>query len=640
MASAKIKELEKIITKAQRAYYNGQPILADKAYDKLVDELTKLRPDSPALKRVGYTPDLFSPLQKIKHTIPMGSQSKVVTEEEFDVWVKKTGATRFVIQEKIDGLSVELVYKDGKLRQAITRGDGTTGEDITHNVVRMRNVEKTLAGFTGSLRGEIILFKHHFEDMKKKDSELKTPRNAAAGIARRKTPLGAELLEVLYFDVLSDDVDFKTETQKNAFIKNLLLSRPITITGDLKLMKETYKKYLDSLRAESAYEIDGLVVKVDSLDRQAELGEVNGRPKGQIAWKFPSVAEETRLESIEWEYGLTGRHTPVAVLKPVQIGGVTVQRASLHTWSNVVKLGLHLGCGVLVSRRNDVIPHVEEVTELVGMSKRVGLNPLRQCLRCKADLKFEGEFLMCPSPTCPGKLEGDFKKWIKCLELDFLGDAFIDRMFARWPVKGLWNLYQLSPKHIAKLPGYAGTSAQRAYDQIQKRKELPLALFMGALNIPNAAESTFQLLVDAGYDTLEKLQRAPARDLAGIHGIGDITAKSIVTGLWEKEHTIEKLLEYVTIAKKVVGKLSGISFCFTGEIEIRRPMAERLVKEHGGTIKSSVTKDLTYLVQADPKSQSGKSQKAHQNGVKIISGADFLKMIDFNLATLRRLGQI
>jgi len=637
MRSKKIKELEKLVTRAQRTYYNGQPLLSDAAYDKIVDELRKLYPQSSALQRVGYTPDLFSPLQKLKHSIPMGSQDKVVTEQEFDAWAKKTGVNRFVIQEKLDGLSVELTYEDGKLKHAITRGDGLTGEDITHNIVRMRNVKKKLEDFTGSLRGEILLFKDDFAALAKKTSDYKNARNAAAGIARRKTPQNAELLQVLYFDVISDDIDFGTEIQKTTFIKNFLLERPLTIIGDLPRMKETYKKFMETLRAQASYEIDGLIVKVDSLGRQEELGEVHGRPRGQVAWKFPSVAEETILKGIEWEYGLTGRHTPVAILNPVQVGGVTVKRASLHTWSNVVKLGLHSGCGVLVARRGEVIPQVEEVTAPVSMPKRIELCHPCKCLRCKGELQFEGEFLMCSNAACPGKLEGDFKKWIKCLELDFLGEAFIDKMFLRWPVKGLWNLYQLSPKHIAKLPGYAGTSAQRAYDQIQKRKELSLALFLGALNIPNVAESTFQLLVDAGYDTLEKLQHVLVGDLAGVHGIGEITAKSIVAGLQAKGHTIEKLLQYVTIAKKIEGKLSGMAFCFTGEIDIRRPMAEKLVKENGGVVKSSVTKDLTYLVQANPKSQSGKSQKARQYGVKIISGEEFMSLIDFNLNTLRQL---
>lgn len=635
----KIKKLEKLLTKAQKHYYNGNPIMSDAKYDALFDHLKKVAPDSPVLKQVGATPTKNTPLAKVKHTIPMGSQNKVVTEEEFDAWAAKTGADRFVIQEKLDGLSVELVYKDGVLKQAITRGDGQVGEDITHNVVRMRNVEMTLAGFSGSLRGEIILFKEHFEKLKNASSDLKTPRNAAAGIARRKTPQDAELLEVLYHDVLVDGVNFKTEKEKTGFIASFLLSRPFTVIGDLKLIKETYKYFVDSYRAESSYEIDGMVVKINSLAIQEEMGEVHGRPKGQIAWKFEAEEQETTLEGIEWELGLTGRVTPVAMLKPVQIGGVTVQRASLHTWSNIVKLGLHLGCTVSVSRRGDVIPQIEKVIQGVAMSKRMALCPLSRCLRCKADLKFEGEFLVCPNLDCPAKLKGDCQKWIKTLELDFLGEAFIDKLFDEYDIKGVWQLYTLAIDQIAALPGFAGRSAQRIFDQIHSKKSTPLVTFLGGLNIPNVSIQTFQALFDAGFDEIDKLKNLTEDQILNTFGIGDITAKQITVGLKRKWTTIEKLLKYIQIKKRKVGSLTGMSFCFTGEISVRRGVAQKIVTECGGTVKASVVKGLTYLVQADSKSNSTKAQKARQYGVKVISGEEFMKLVNFNMDLLKKVSQ-
>jgi DNA ligase (NAD+) len=639
MDSNKINKLEKLLTKAQKHYYNGVPIMSDHKYDKLLDYLKKVAPDSPVLKQIGAKPLKNTPLSKVKHTIPMGSQNKVVTEEEFDIWAAKTGADEFVISEKLDGLSVELVYKDGKLQQAITRGDGQVGEDITHNVVRMRNVERSLEGFTGSLRGEIILFKEHFEKLKKTDSELKTPRNAAAGIARRKTPQDAELLEVLYHDVLVTGKDFKTEFDKFNFIGKLSLARPITIRGDLKRMKEAYKKYVDTHRAQSSYEIDGMVVKVNSLAIQEEMGEVHGRPKGQVAWKFEAEEQETTLKGIEWELGLTGRITPVAVLEPVQIGGVTVQRASLHTWSNIVKLGLHLGCTVSVSRRGDVIPQIEQVIQGVAMSKRMALCPLGRCPRCKADLKFEGEFLVCPNLDCPAKLKGDFQKWIKTLELDFLGEAFIDKLFDEYDIKGVWQLYTLGVDQIAALPGFAGRSAQRIFDQIHGKKSTPLVTFLGGLNIPNVSVQTFQALFDAGFDEVEKLKNLTEDQILNTFGIGDITAKQITVGLKRKWTTIEKLLKYVQVEKRKVGSLTGMSFCFTGEISVRRGVAQKIVTECGGTVKASVVKGLTYLVQADPKSNSTKAQKARQYGVKVISGEEFMKLVNFNMDLLKKVSQ-
>lgn len=640
---SKIKELEKLITRAQKAYYNKQPLMSDAAYDKLVAELTTKQPNNPALQRVGYTPDMFSPLQKVKHTIPMGSQNKVTSLGDFEAWAAKTGAEKFIIQEKIDGLSVELIYKKGKLIQAITRGDGKVGESITHNVVHMHNVAQDLHGFSGSLRGEIILFKDSFVKLAtshgtEENEEYKTPRGAASGIARRKTPKYANMLAVRYFDALSDDSSWKSEKQKLDFISDELGLIPAPyVFGDLDTIKKTFKEYADSRRAGLPYAIDGLVVKVNNLAKQEALGEVNGRPKGQMAWKFDAEAKETVLRDVRWDMGLTGRFTPVAVLEPVLLCDTTVKHANLHTWSNVNSLGVMLGDTVSVVKRGEIIPHVEELVTKGAERARIVYPKI--CPVCHAPTAFEGEFLVCPNASCPSKLEGDFKKWIKCLELDFLGDSFIEKIFKAYRIKGLWNLYQLSVKHIVRLPGFAEASAQRAYTEIHKRRELSLAQFLGALNIANAAESTFQTLVDAGYDTLAKIRVVAVRQLAQVHGVGDVTAGQITQGLRARVYTIDKLLQYITITKPIQGKLTGRSFCFTGEIEVGRSVAMRLAKENGGTVKSSVTKDLTYLVQADPKSQSGKSQKAHGYGVKIISGAEFLEMAGFSIDALRKLGQ-
>jgi DNA ligase (NAD+) len=349
-------------------YYAGEPLVSDAAYDALEDELRLLDPTHPQLARIG-TSELVEAWEKARHEIPMGSLHKVVSPEELGEWVARCDellakegeppmSTELFVAEKLDGISIELVYRQGKLSDGITRGDGEVGERITANVTRMRGVPRSLGDPRPlAVRGEIIL---RLSDMRAHFPGVSSPRNAAAGTARRFDGQGSEHLTVLVYD-LAGASELSTEREKLELLRRLGFATPLTYLGSTVDVLEWHRRYSEGLREGLDYEIDGLVVRANRLDAQLRLGDVNHRPRAAVAFKFASPSKVSRVVEIRWDTGSSGRVTPVAVVEPVVLAGATVQRASLHNASLVRELGIGVGDEVLVSRRNDVIPYVEEV---------------------------------------------------------------------------------------------------------------------------------------------------------------------------------------------------------------------------------------------------------------------------------------
>jgi DNA ligase (NAD+) len=634
--SDRIKILEEAILRAKDTYYAGSPSMEDAEFDALVDELRELDPENLTLASVGAPVPQDSKLQKVKHLIPMGSQNKVNTEAEFIEWAKKTSTDKFVLQEKLDGLSVELIYKDGRLTNAVTRGDGEEGEDVTHTVSKMQNVFTKLLHFTGSLRGEIIF---PLSEFKAYSVTYANPRNAAAGITRRKevSEEVAHLL-VLFFDVTAEGKQFKNESDKIAFIQDALKSKTVScVPVKLENAIKWYHSYSEDLRRGLDYEIDGLIIKVQNLAAQELLGEVDGRPKGQVAWKFAPEMRKTVLESVGWEVGLTGRITPVAHVRKTRVSGVDVENITLHNVSMIKKLGVYVGAEVLISRRGDVIPALEQV---ISKEKKPLAEHPKFCPVCDAPTKFSGEYLLCPNSLCPAKQKGDIKKWIKVQEIDQVGPAFVDDMIRYGVVTDVSDLYRITVEDLYTLEGYGEVSAKTIVQNIKKTKELPLIKFLAGLNIPNLSVATFATVDAGGFNTLEAVRLAPQTDLAAIYGIGDKTAQDIVEGLAAKSKIIDSLLKAgIKIQQKKTGPLTGKSFCFTGALSIKRGNAFKIVEDLGGEVKSCVSKGLTYLVQANANSTSTKSQKAKSYGTVILGEKEFMELTNFSFSKLKELAK-
>ena len=639
-ARARAEDLAARVERHRASYYAGTPDISDAAYDALEDELRALDPTHPALARVGAAPAVTE-WDKARHEIPMGSLNKVVNEAELREWLdrceellaKESHAPirgELFVAEKLDGLSLEVIYRDGQLAEAITRGDGEVGERITANVRRMRGVPRRIKDERSlSVRGEIILRRSTLKDVPF-FAEYSTTRNGAAGVSRRFDGQGAEHLTVLFYDV-ADHVDFPTEQAKFAWLRELGLATPRTAAGSLDDVLAIYKRYQEETRESLDYEIDGLVVSIDSLAAQALLGELNRRPRGATAFKFASPAKLTRVLRVEWDTGPSGRVTPVAHVAPVELVGATVQRASLHNAARVRALGIGVDDEVLVSRRNDVIPYVEEVVAKHGEAAE----PPTLCPRCAQALVVEGEYLLCRNVECPAIVEGRIHNWIAAIGALEWGDKLVAQVVEAGLVREPVDLYRLAVGDLAKLEKggekavkVGAKVAQKCLDELTSRLPVTLPVFLAGLGIEGFSTQTARLLFGAGYTTLDKLQAATEPEIAAVPGLGDIKAKNIVKGLAARRDEIGRLLAggVVPVTPEQAGPLSGLTFCFTGAAE--RPRAElvRLVEGAGGRVLASVTKELKFLVIADVESTSTKAVKARKLGTQLITEDDLVAM--------------
>ena len=623
MSQDRIKELENKIFKARTDYYNHQPTVSDKVYDAWVDELRTLDPANKAVTSIG-APVVPSEWKKAKHQIPMGSLDKVNTPVELTKWADDMASgEKLFVTEKLDGLSIELIYEDGSLHQAITRGDGETGEDVTVNVVKMSGVHSHLKHkFNGSLRGEIIMKKSIH---KKYFADKANPRNAASGTCKRLDGVGVEHLDILFYQVLGD-VDFKTEVKQFQWLENNGFNTPNFWTFQtVTEVNDHWRDYQDHDREKLDYDIDGLVVRLNDMAKQIALGDKDMRPKGAIAFKFDNESRESVIKSITWQVGNSGRLTPVATVDPVVLVGATVTRASIYNMAYIEELGLDVGATVLVARANDVIPRIEELVKGTGTIAKAP----KHCPECGGFTKMDGENLTCTNTQlCPAQIVGRIKNWIKELNLLEWGDTLVEKLVESKKVHTVADLYTLTVADLANLDRMGQKSAQKCYDILWANKEVALDIFLGALSIPMIGASTIKSIMNAGCDNLEKFGQLKAEHFEQVPGVGPTKAKFLAEGLLHNQKLILQILENgVKIKDKIVGTLTGKSVCFTGSMKNKRPILEKMALDAGADLKGSVGKGLTYLVIADPNSTSSKAQAARKLGTTLISEDDFLDLV-------------
>lgn len=631
---ARAVELEALVKRHQDLYYNGQPEISDAEFDALWDELKGLEPENPVLSAVGA--DSSGVFRKARHILPMGSQEKAANPDEFLSWAKKTGLAEFVVQDKLDGASVELQYERGTLTRAVTRGDGIVGDDITANATRMKGVlGKLPTDFTGAVRGEVVMSKavhaEHFPDKA-------NCRNAANGIMKRKDGQGAEHLDVICYDAAPKDLygadpgsmfqtrpepPFDDELEKIGWLTSLGFN-----TVRTELLAEPYqvidhRARVVASRAGLPYDIDGLVVKqriVDPVDMR------RARPELQIAFKFPLEEAVSTLLDVEWsESG--ANYTPIGLIEPVRLAGTTVKRANLANTNTINGMGLRLGSRVVVVKRGEIIPKIEGLVENPADALPI---PVPSQCSCGAGLLDEGTRLYCPNPACPKKALHRLEKWLDVLDVRDFGVGLIGRLFESGRVKSIADLYTLSVDELASYERMGELSAAKVLDSLRSRRTLDLADFIAGFDIENIGVLIAQKAIAAGFDSLDKLRAASVEDLAAIDGFGDITAGALADGLARLKADMDAALAAGPLAIRApaaAGPLAGVSFCFTGELAaMKRSQAEALVRSLGGTARSSVTKDLRYLVTNDPGSGSSKNKKAVQLGVTILDEAAFLRL--------------
>jgi len=631
---SKIKELAYKIVKARHDYYNVGPTVSDAIFDAWVDELSKLDPNHTAVTSVGAP--VVSEWKKASHSVPMGSLNKVNTEDEFKAWAKEceqqspsgTGLSSrnlnsgIFFTEKLDGISINTIWEKGKLVQAVTRGDGNIGEDITANVARMKGIPQKLnESFTGSVRGEIILLK---SDNKKYFPEYANPRNAASGIAKRLDGIGVEHLTVMMYTV--NGKDFDTEGEQFKWLNKTGFNVPVSaVYREVREVISQYNKYQSSIRDSLDYDIDGVVIRVDNMSVQFALGDKNHRPKGAIAFKFEAPSATSKIIRFVDQVGNTGTITPVAEFDEVNLLGAKVKRASCYNYSYVKELGIDVGSEVLIIRANDVIPRVEELIKSTGSVHK----PPKKCPECNSPTEFNGEYLRCTNKeTCPAQVIGRLKTWINEQNILEWGESILQKTIDAGLVKDVGDLYRLTAVQLEKLDRMGERSAQKLIDVLNGHRKISLENLIGGLGINGVGTSTTKVVVEAGYDTLDAMLVLTEGRLASLGGFGSIRAKALVNGLKTNKKRIEDILAAgVTIKPRVKGKLTGKSFCFTGSMEKPRPALQKMVEDAGGSVKKSVGKGLHYLVIADPNSTSSKADAARKFGTTLISEQQFLGMI-------------
>jgi DNA ligase (NAD+) len=628
-------ELEGKVSGWRIAYEKGSPVVPDEVYDAALDELRALRPDSPQIKAIGAP--VVSMWEKVSHGVPMGSLDKVNLPVELLRWVEGTGFPVLSTNdwkylfwtEKLDGISIHLQYKDGQFVRAITRGDGTTGEVITPNVRKMKGVVHEIPGFSGSIRGEIILLK---SDLIKHFPGYANTRNTASGISKRYDHLGSEHLTVFTYAVLDSDIREATmhnhgteEAQFNWLKAQGFIVPAYGTVSSVAEVNQVWEAYQASTRDSLDYDIDGLVVRIDRLDLQYSLGEKDGRPLGAVAFKFAPITRESTIERFDWQVGGSGRITPVAVFTPVNVLGATITNASVYNIAEIKRLNIDVGSRVLVARANDVIPKI-----LAGLDNPSGKTalPPSQCPVCGFSVEMEGEYLVCSNTAdCPAQAEGRVERWIKSLDIKEWGEVLIEKLVASGKVKTVPDLYSLTVPALAEVDRISEGVADKLLKILWAKNPIPLDSLVGALSVPGCGSSTFRLLMDAGHDTWAKIRSLNAATMVKVPGLGPVKSQTLATWFSQHGHLVDDLLaKGVKIKEIVKGGLTGKSFCFTGSMTRKRGDLEGMVTAAGGVVKGSVGKGLTYLVIADPNSTSSKAVAARKNGTTCISEEEFVEM--------------
>ncbi len=635
----RVEELKSLITRYQKSYYDGEGEISDAEFDKLWDELKELDPQNELLHRVGADSGNFP---KVKHIMPMGSQEKAANPEQFIAWAQKHNYDQYLVEYKLDGASLELQYQNGYLVCAVTRGDGTIGDDITANAKKMSGVNHAvyrdgkLVPFTGGIRGEVIMT---HEVHKKYFPDKANCRNAANGIMKRKDGQGSEYLKLIVYDALSTDdkIFFTNEEEKIKWLMDCGFNAvKLVICRSQERVIAYRAKVMEERKTSIEYDIDGLVIK----ERNINLEDASrDRPDRQIAFKFSLEEAVSTLRQVEWSRS-GGTYTPVAIFDEVELNGTKVQRASLSNPDTMRKLGVKIGSHVLVVKRGEIIPKIESVVE----EKNIQTSDIEfphHCETCGSSLIDEGSRLFCPNKQCPKRILHQLLKYQQVVDIRDLGETLITSLFNDKRLKCVSDIYSLTVEDLVPYflneesmeADKKSLGAQKVYNSIQSHRKMKLSVFVGAFDIEGVGETSAEKLVAAGFNTLSKLLNATQEEISRVYGFGEIMARIIVEGLAENSDEMKKLVSDGTIIleSESEGKLLGKSFCFTGElVTMKRSDAEQIVKKEGGAIKSSVTKDLSYLVTNDTSSGSSKNIKAAKFGIPVIDEKQFLELINMS----------
>lgn len=657
-AREEIQALRQAIAHHDYLYYvKDTPRISDAAYDRLFSRLQSLETAFPEL-RSGSSPTqrvgggVVQQLESVRHTAPMLSLKSVLEPGEVEAFQAQVayrleqGEATYVLEPKFDGLSVEVVYENGVFARGATRGDGTSGEDISANLKTIRTLPLQLRGRAPALvavRGEILLCKQAFqrlnrERMARGETPFANPRNAAAGTARRldtrevaRTPL-----DIVFYEILSNGgTGFDSHWQELAQFRQwgLKTDRHNTRAASFEDIQR-FHRALERERDELDYEIDGIVIKIDDLDQRTALGQRGRNPRWALAWKFTPREEITVLEDIVVQVGMSGMLTPVALLRPVDVGGVTVSRATLHNENEIRRKDLRVGDTVRIARAGDVIPEVVE--RLEGGSRRgKPFSMPSRCPSCGVKVVQSGSYALCPNGLmCPAQLRGHLTHYgsREAMDIDGLGEKTVLQLIERGLVANVADLYGLTPEQLTRLEGFAARSARALHLSIHTNIHPTLDRFLYALGIRHVGQETARLLARS-FGTLEALQAASREDLERTAGIGPEIALSIHRFFSEpgNRRVLTRLRDAGVVPRADLGiaeaaQLADRVFVFTGTLQcFTRHEAEQRVVALGGHTASTVSSRTDYLVLG--KTPGHKLEEAQRRGVRIIDEKAFRRLL-------------
>ena len=641
------------------------PIISDIEYDTLLRELDTLETKRPDLittdsptQRVGAAP--LEAFTSVEHSIPMLSLENAMNSDELIAYYDRTkkglgeiGDIQFVAEPKLDGIGVELIYQDGALIRGLTRGDGTMGEDITQNIKTIRSIPLALRNdkrnFPNLLevRGEVFMLKKDFQklNMAREDNNeplFANPRNAAAGSLRQLDPsiTAKRLLSIFCYeagnitgDTFSSHKDFLSALAEWGFPVN----NEIALTNDVDQMLSYHRK-LEDKRNNLPYEIDGTVFKVNNIDQRNILGTRSRSPRWAIAGKFKAIQVTSTVIDIVASIGRTGAITPVAKLRPVNVGGVIVTNATLHNQDEIDRKDIRIGDTVWVQRAGDVIP---EVVKVVKDKRPLNANRYqlpKLCPSCNKEIiRPEGESVArCFNLLCSAQTKGRIKHFISKggLDVDGFGEKLVDQLVDKELIHTFDDIFTLRFDDLVNLERMAEKSAHNILSSIEKSKKTTFARFVYALGIRNIGSHLSKVLEDHFQSDLEKFQSTTFEELENINEVGPIVADAIVR-FWSDEsntaivsNCIERGVEFMQRSNSLDKRFDNLSFVFTGTLKkLKRDDAKKIVESYGGRVSSSVSKKISYLVAGE--SAGSKLDKARDLGVKVVTELEFLDMTNY-----------
>ncbi|MCU0723330.1 MAG: NAD-dependent DNA ligase LigA [Planctomycetes bacterium] len=686
--SDRVAFLREEIRRHDHLYYVlGKPEISDDAYDRLFSELKRLEeenpklrsPDSPTQKVGGAAREEFEPVRHLAPMLSLDSSNKTEEIPKFLQRVPKflaeflgeAGGSKalraaveeavspgakpleYVVEPKIDGISVEIVYRNGAYERAVTRGDGDVGEDVTDNLRTVRSLPLKLrpaAAGTALLaaRGEAVMLKSEFQKLNRRlveagEEPFANPRNATSGAVRQLDPsvTASRPLDVFFYDVLAIEGIGRPATQWG--ILEFLCEAGLKVPEDRKRVRSeeeilAFHRDLHGRRDEIDYEMDGIVVKLDRLDLREALGFKSRSPRFAYALKFPPRAEKTRVRDIAVQVGRTGTLTPVALLDPVDVGGVTVSRASLHNLDVIRGRDIRIGDLVTVRRAGDVIPDVAEVDVSARRGGETEFRMPSKCPVCEAEVVQDGKFFLCTGGlSCPAQVREAIVHWTlrEAADIETLGKKKVEQLADLGLLKDVAGLYRLRKEDLAPLDGWGEKSAENLLEAVEKSKALGGERFLFALGIRHVGEKVARE-VALGFPSLDALAKATEEEIMRIEGIGPEIARSLASFFREpRNRELLKELQSLGVRpawpkpreKKAEGSgpFAGKTVVFTGTLSsMERAEGERLVESLGGKASSSVSKKTDFVVEGEK--AGTKADKARSLGVRVLTEAEFLRL--------------